>query len=103
MTNPDPLFSYLAVLAVIQPARIQDIEAYALMVLPESTAEKMRESGDLRRAHTAARNLGYVLPVRRGTFFLTDKGREIVRRPELASQIDNLRMFLMKDQRRRYR
>lgn len=103
MNVSDPLFSYLTVLAVIQPGRIQDIEMYAPDVLPSGVSEPLLASGALRDAHTFAKENGYVMQVRRGTYFLTARGRELVRRNGLHKQLDNLRMFLMKDQRRKYR
>lgn len=103
MSVSDPLFSYLTVLSVIQPGRIQDIELYAPDVLPSGVSEPLLTSGALRDAHTFARENGYVTQVRRGTYFLTEKGRELVRRNGLHKQLDNLRMFLMKDQRRKYK
>lgn len=51
----DPLFSYLTVLAVIQPGRIQDIEMYAPDVLPSGVSEPLLASGALRDAHTFAK------------------------------------------------
>ena len=103
MNIPDPLFSYLTVLAVIQPGRIQDVELYAPDVLPLGVGDQLLASDALRDAHGFARENGYVMQVRRGTYFLTAKGRELVRRNGLHKQLDNLRMFLMKDQRRKYR
>jgi Mn-dependent DtxR family transcriptional regulator len=66
-------------------------------------SEPLLASGALREAHAFARENGYVTQVRRGTYFLTAQGRELVRRNGLHKQLDNLRMFLMKDQRRKYR
>lgn len=103
MSIADPLFSYLTVLAVIQPGRVQDVELYALDVLPSDVSEPLLASGALREAHNFARENGYIVQVRRGTYFLTARGRELVRRNGLHKQLDNLRMFLMKDQRRKYR
>lgn len=103
MSISDPLFSYLTVLAVIQPGRIQDIEMYAPEILPDGISAPLLASGAFRQAHIFAQENGYVLPVRRGTYFLTARGREVVRRNGLHKHLDNLRMFLMKDQRRKYR
>lgn len=103
MKKPGILFDYLAVLAVIQPARIQDIESYAPQTLPNERTEKDVKDGLFRIAHEVARERGYVVPVRRGTYFLTPKGREMVRTSDLHKEIDNLRLFLMKDQRKKYR
>lgn len=103
MNMSDPVFAYLTVLAVIQPGRVQDIERYALEILPDGVGEPLLAASAFRAAHELARANGYVTPVRRGTYFLTAKGREIVRRDGLHKQIDNLRMFLMKGQRKKYR
>lgn len=103
MTVPDPLFAYLAVLSVIQPGRVQDVERFAPEVLPSAISEALCASGALREAHSFASLHGYTLQVRRGTYFLTAKGRELVRRDGLHKELDNLRMFLMKDQRKKYK
>lgn len=103
MSVSDPLFSYLTVLSVIQPGRIQDVERYASEILPSDISETLLSSGVLREAHLFARIHGYVLQVRRGSYFLTAKGREVVRRDGFHKELDNLRLFLMKGQRRRYR
>lgn len=97
------LFEYLAVLAVIQPARIQDIETYAPQVLPSDDVEERIESGVFRACHNLARELNLIVAIKRGTYFLTEPGREIVRRSDLHKEIDNMRLFLMKAQRKRYK
>lgn len=103
MSAADPLFAYLAVLAVIQPGRVQDIEKFAPEVLPAEVSEPFLSSGAFREAHSFAKKYGYVFPVRRGTYFLTTKGRELVRRDGLHKELDNLRIFLMKAQRKKYK
>ncbi|WP_299933392.1 hypothetical protein [uncultured Pelagimonas sp.] len=103
MSAADPLFAYLAVLAVIQPGRVQDIERFAPEVLPPKTSEAFLASGAFREAHEFARQHAYIFPVRKGTYFLTSKGRELVRRDGLHKEIDNLRLFLMKAQRKKYK
>ncbi len=40
MTVPDPLFAYLAVLSVIQPGRVQDVERFAPEVLPDEPLQR---------------------------------------------------------------
>lgn len=97
------LFDYLAVLAVIQPARIQDIESYAPQVLPSEDVSSRVDAGVFRICHSQARGLKLVIPVKRGTYFLTESGRDIVRRSDLHKEIDNMRLFLMKAQRKRYK
>ena len=99
----DPLFAYLSVLAVIQPARIQDIEEFSAEFLGDDLANRLREKGELRDAHTDARENGFVTAVRRGVYFMTPKGKKVVRREGLERSIDNRRLFLMKAQRRRYK
>ena len=103
MSGADPLFAYLAVLAVIQPGRVQDIEKFAPEVLPSKTSKTFLASGAFRQAHAFAKQHGYISPVRRGTYFLTAKGRELVRRDGLHKELDNLRIFLMKAQRKKYK
>lgn len=103
MRTIDPLFAYLSILAVIQPARIQDVEQYSTTLLGVRLADWLNENGKLRDAHIDARENGLVTPVRRGVYFMTPKGKQIVRREGLERSIDNRRFFLMKTQRRRYK
>lgn len=97
------LFDYLSILAVIQPARVQDIERYATEILPGDYVEAAVREGIYRSAHEEARLTKLVTSIKRGTYFLTPAGREVVRRNDLHKEIDNIRLFLMKTQRRRYR
>jgi len=99
----DTLFAYLSVLAVIQPARIQDIESSAADFLGQDLSNWLLEKHLFRDAHESARNDGFVTAVRRGVYFLTPKGRRVVRREGLGQSIDNRRLFLMKAQRKRYK
>lgn len=103
MKGANPLFSYLSVLAIIQPARIQDIETSSMQYLDFKLASWLQENNRLRIAHETARNTGLVTQIRRGVYFMTPTGRQIVRRAGLELSIDNRRMFLMKQQRKRYK
>lgn len=103
MNRVDPLFAYLSVLSVIQPARIQDVEASAESLLGSKLASWLNDKDLLRQAHLDARNSDFVVAVRRGVYFTTPRGRQIVRRAGLEQSIDNSRFFLMKSQRQRYR
>ena len=103
MRTSDPVFAYLTILAVIQPARVQDIEASAKDVLGLQLGEWLLQDKRIRSAHDVARNSNLVYQVRRGVYFLAPAARLIVRRTGLERSIDNSRMFLMKDQRKRYR
>ena len=103
MKRIDPLFTYFSILAVIQPARIQDIEESARQLLSPEYAELLLEGGHFRTAHETARERGLVIQVRRGVYFTAPKARHLVRREGLERSIDNRRFFLMKAQRRRYK
>lgn len=103
MKRVDPLFAYLSVLSVIQPARIQDIENYASSLLGAELSKWLLEKNLLRESHDDARANGLVVAVRRGVYFLTPRGKSVVRREGLERSIDNRRLFLMKAQRRRYK
>lgn len=103
MKKIDPLFAYLSILAVIQPARIQDIESNAHLLLGKDYTEYLIEGGHLRKAHSVAREKKMVLTVRKGVYFSTPKARNLVRTSGLERSIDNRRLFLMKAQRRKYR
>lgn len=103
MSKIDPVFAYLSILAVIQPARIQDIEASAGQLFSPEYAKHLVDEGLLRTAHETARQGGFVIQVRRGVYFTAPSARHHVRRQGLEKAIDNRRLFLMKAQRQRYR
>lgn len=103
MRRIDPLFAYLSILAVIQPARIQDIETSAAALMEPRYADILVSEGQLRAAHEVARQKGYVIQVRRGVYFTASSAKHLVRREGLERSIDNRRLFLMKAQRRRYK
>lgn len=97
----NPLFAYMTVLAVIQPARVQDIERAAAHVLPASMAHQLSD-GAMRSAHEEARNAGLVLTVRRGVYVLSRTAWSVIRTQGLQRELDNRRIFLIKSQRRRF-
>jgi hypothetical protein len=103
MKKIDPLFLYLSVLAVIQPARVQDVEDSAASLLPPDTAKDLLAGGLLRIAHDKAKELGIIIPLRKGVYVIANSARGIVRKSGLEREIDNRRLFLMKEQRRRYK
>lgn len=103
MKKIDPLFLYLTVLSVVQPARIQDIEAAASEVLPNESYLQMIQEELFRFAHASARELGLIIQVRKGVYVIANAARGIVRNSGLERELDNRRLFLMKAQRKRYR
>lgn len=103
MSRVNPLFAYFSILAVVQPARIQDIEAGASLLFSEANAKALVDGGHLRAAHETARTRGLVLQVRRGVYFTAPSAKQLVRREGLDQMLDNRRLFLMKSQRRRYK
>ncbi|ETD82231.1 hypothetical protein ACTTAF_04795 [Rhodobacter capsulatus] len=103
MSKIDPLFAYFTILAVVQPARIQDIEAGAEQLFSAEYARKLVGEGLLRAAHETARSKSLVLQIRRGVYFTAPTAKQYVRRQGLEQMLDNRRLFLMKAQRRRYK
>lgn len=103
MKKIDPIFAYFTILAVVQPARIQDIEANASQLFSAEYAKELVENGHLRKAHAVAREKGMVIVVKKGVYFTAPNARHLVRRAGLERSIDNRRLFLMKSQRRRYK
>jgi hypothetical protein len=103
MRKIDPIFIYVSVLSVIQPARVQDIESSASELLPADTYAQIKGRNILRDAHSKAKEMGLVIQVRRGVYAIAQKARHIVRNSGLEREIDNRRLFLMKAQRMRYK
>lgn len=103
MRHINPLFAYLSILSIIQPARIQDIEKYSATYLGEELTEWLNKNSKLREAHEVARASKLVTDVRKGVYFLTPSGRQIPRHAGLERSVDNRRLFLMKAQRKVYK
>jgi len=103
MSNVDPLFVYMSVLAVIQPARIQDIEKSAKKLIAKKTYDWMMKKELFRSTHKHAKEVGLVIQVRRGVYFTSSGAKSIVRHAGFQRNIDNRRLFLMKEQRRLYK
>lgn len=99
----DPLFAYLVILAIIQPARIQDIETYSSQFFGKNYSQYLIDGRHLRAAHEKAKAMSMVLQVRRGVYFTSPKAKHLVRSAGLERSIDNRRFFLMKAQRKRYK
>jgi len=91
---------YLLALRIIQPARVQDIERAVAEIWPEEKGKRNSEA--LRVVHEKMRTDGNLVSVRRGTYVLDLKGMSATQRLMKERDIDNIRMFLMKQQRRRY-
>lgn len=93
---------YIVTLRVIQPARIQEIiKAYAEIWDVEATDNFVRT---LRSIHQDMKSTGDIVSVRRGTYVLTGAGMAIAAKVSKKERhIDNARIFLMKDERKRYR
>lgn len=91
---------YLLALRIVQPARVQDIERAVIEIWPSDGHERI--SAALRTIHQKMRDDGNLVSVRRGTYVLDSKGMSATQELMKERDIDNVRMFLMKQQRRRY-
>lgn len=100
MSLLQPIFAYMVTLAVIQPARIQDIEENAPLLLGRA-GDVLAKSGDLRKIHESARREGLVISVRKGLYVLSRGATERLRSHPIAKNVDNRRLFLIKQARKR--
>lgn len=91
---------YVGTLRVIQPARIQDIFGSISSVWGAGASDMPKES--IYEAHDFLRKEGIVVQIRKGTYILTPKGMSVAARLSKIRKLDNLRLFLMKRQRRDY-
>lgn len=91
---------YMIALRICQPARIQDILKTVLEIWPDMPVEETRSK--LFEIHELMRATGAVHPVRRGTYILSERGLSASARVRKERILDNARIFLMKDQRKRY-
>ncbi|QIE45218.1 hypothetical protein G5B38_06580 [Pseudohalocynthiibacter aestuariivivens] len=91
---------YLLALRIIQPARIQDIEKAVAEIWPDEMDK--RTPSRLQAVHEKMRLDGNLVTVRRGTYLLDQQGMMNAQTLMKERDIDNIRMFLMKQQRRRY-
>lgn len=91
---------YVIALRIIQPARVQDIEKAIFEIWPPE--DEIRTSEVVRDVHDKMRADGNLVSVRRGTYLLDSRGMEATKKIMKERDIDNIRMFLMKQQRKRY-
>ena len=97
---PNVNLCYAYILAIIQPARIQEIIKYKDEFLEDFLAKKI-SNDDLKEAHEFMRANNFVFSVRRGSYCLKRSFFENFSGFKLMKQIVNSRMFLMKKQRHR--
>ena len=88
-------------MAVVQPARVQDVERHAAHILPKSVVDSLAP-GSLRIAHEEARQAALVWSLRKGVYVLSREAWSLVRVRGLQPELDNRRIFLIKSQRRRF-
>ncbi|HCP82431.1 MAG TPA: hypothetical protein DIT67_12950 [Octadecabacter sp.] len=86
---------------LIQPARIQDVKRMLPKILGGNEDETVDEGLD--RVHAKLRRDGRLVSVRRGTYILDADGMRIAGRHIKERNLDNARLFLMKEQRKKYR
>ncbi|MEB8387428.1 hypothetical protein OO012_09325 [Rhodobacteraceae bacterium KMM 6894] len=91
---------YLLALRIIQPARVQDIEKTIIKIWPDEV--ESRSSRILQAIHKKMKDDNNLVPVRRGTYLLNAAGMLATQKLMKERDIDNIRMFLMKEQRRKY-
>ncbi|MEH6721627.1 MAG: hypothetical protein V7704_22370 [Aurantimonas endophytica] len=92
---------YLTTLRVIQPARVQDVLRSVPIVWGGALGDVSREA--IYDIHDQFRLDELITPVKKGSYVLTAKGFEVADRLTKQRKLDNLRMFLMKRQRKSYR
>jgi hypothetical protein len=100
MTELTASFIYMLTLAVIQPARIQDIEESAPKLTGDA-GQKFLEAGAFRAVHDVARDTGLVIAVRKGVYVLSRSATESLRSNPISSRVDNRRLFLIKEKRKK--
>lgn len=91
---------YLSTLRVIQPARVQDTFRQIEEVWGAISSEVSRE--DIYRTHAELRANNMIVPVKKGSYALSQLGRQVADAITKTRRLDNLRLFLMKKQRRAY-
>lgn len=91
---------YLMALRIIQPARVQDISSAIADIWRVRARKSLYE--DVLSLHKRFRDEGLLVPVRRGTYILSPKGLAAVKKGFKERDLDNARMFLMKQQRKEY-
>jgi len=103
MTEIDSFSSilYAVTLRIIQPARIQDVFSKISEFWGDEAASISREA--IYASHDWFRSEGLVLSVRKGTYILSARGLLISEGMAKPRKLDNLRLFLMKRQRKAYR
>ena len=92
---------YLVVMRLIQPARIQDVKRMMPRILGLEMTDEL--SAELDVVHAKLREDERLIAVRRGTYILDQQGMGIAAKLMKERNLDNARIFLIKDQRRSYR
>ncbi len=92
---------YLVVMRIIQPARIQDVKRMMPRILGMEMDDDL--SAQLDVVHAKLREDARLIAVRRGTYILDQQGMAIAAKLLKERNLDNARIFLMKDQRKAYR
>lgn len=91
---------YLVALRIIQPGRLQDIILEMQRLAVKADFEVLNKMA--RVIHDKMRDSGRLVSVRKGTYILTEEGMRVVAQHRKERNVDNVRMFLMKQQRKRY-
>lgn len=97
--NRGALVQYILTLRVIQPARIQDVISRAAQLIPESGVPVATEEA-LRRTHEYARENRLVISVRQGSYHLSQRGMALAQGLAPVSELDNRRLFFIKQRRK---
>src|SRR5689334_14287661 len=96
----NPMFAYLTVLSIVQPAGILEIKKAAKSIIPAEILADLPEDA-MQQMHSVAKKQRLVLQIRRNIYVLTHQAWMAVRSQGLERELDNRRFFLIKAQRRR--
>lgn len=91
---------YVGTLRVIQPARVQDVYGAISQVWGDKAFSVSKEA--IYEAHDFLRQEGAITQIRKGSYILTPRGMSVALGISKGRKLDNLRLFLMKRQRRNY-
>lgn len=92
---------YASTLRVIQPARVQDVFLHIPGIWGAQGDKVSKEA--IYQVHEFFRSEALVVPVKRGSYILSAKGLAAANAMMKPRKFDNLRLFLMKKERRVYR
>lgn len=104
MDRIKPYVAYFAILSVIQPASIEEIEENVASLLGEEYVDGLVRRGRLRKVHESAKDTTEIIGIGGKRFLISQWARQYTKDVLLMNRsIDNQRFFELKNRRKSYK